>query len=145
MRIFAVPILALALLLTGCASKTTTAAAPPAVLTVAQIVNLTSAADATLVSTVIAARNSGVMSAADVTTVENWVKLVAIPATTGISQELASTDPWPTQKSKILTMLATVTAPAAIAQTAAAKNATVAAAFSAAVTLFIEISQAVSQ
>ena len=145
MRIFVLPFLALALLLSGCASKTTTAAAPPAVLTVAQIVNLTSSADATLVNTVIAARNSGVMSAADTTTIENWVNLVAIPATSGIAKELASTDVWSVQKAKILTLLATVTAPAALSQTAAAKNPAVAAAFSAAITLFSEISQAVSQ
>lgn len=145
MRIFVVPIVTLGLLLSGCASQSTTAALPPPVLTLAQIVNLTSTADATLVNTIIAARNSGVMSESDVTVIENWVKLVAIPATTGIAKELASADPWTAQKAKILTMLATVTAPSAIAQTSAAKNATVAAAFAAAVTLFTEISQAVSQ
>jgi len=111
--------LALALLLPvtliSCASSnpvsTTTPAPPNSPQTqVAQINN--AVADGTLagVRTVIALRDSGKLSQANTTTIENWLGFVAT-TDKAIGVILQKPEPWAQQKAEILTLLATVTAP----------------------------------
>ena len=117
MRIFAVPILALALLLSGCASKTTTATTPASPqLTIAQIDKTALDANGTMLTTIRQLRANGTMTAADVATIEQFDLAVVLPAIQGVATELGSADTWVVQKTKLITMLATVTAPAAVVQ-----------------------------
>lgn len=114
--------LVLALALAGCATKTTTPGTPVPVVanTPAQNVAATNklladSANST-VKIVIQLRGAGKVSAADTTAIENWCGVVA-NTSLSIANIQAATAPWATQKTQILTLLATVTAPS-IASTA---------------------------
>jgi hypothetical protein len=94
------------LFLAGCASQTATTSTPPAPptppqVTVANSVLALSHALGGVTDSAIACRQQTKCSAADVTAIEN---VVVILATTGkqLDAELASTDPWATQKAAIL-------------------------------------------
>ena len=105
-------VIALAIALFGCgtptASTPTPANSPQS--TVALTVKTVADAVSTGVDTVIALRNQGKLSAANTTTIENWL---AFAATTDkqISAILGNGQPWAAQKAQILVLLGTVTAP----------------------------------
>ena len=106
-------LLACALLLASCAAPTTPA--PPGTnspqTTVALTVNTIADADQTAVKTVIALRDQGKLSQANTSAIETWLALVAT-IDKSVSLILAKPEPWDQQKKEILTLLATVTAPA---------------------------------
>ena len=107
-------ILALALAgLYGCGNPpTATTPAPPnsPQSTVALTVKTVADADLAGVKTVIALRDAGKLSQANTTTIENWLAFVA-NTDKQISTVLANGQPWAQQKTAILTLLGTVTAP----------------------------------
>jgi hypothetical protein len=67
--------------------------------------------DLAAVKTVIALRDAGKLSQANTDTIENWLALVA-HTDRSIGVILAKAEPWDAQKKEIVTLLATVTAPA---------------------------------
>ena len=102
-------VLALALLLTSCGGSATAPVTPaPPNSPQTQTLNVTKAlADAinAAVKTAITLRDQGQISASDTRTVENWAKSATI-LDDQIATELGNTsDPWPTQKAKILLLL----------------------------------------
>ena len=99
----------LSLGLAGCAASNSATVTTPAPVNSpqTQAINIDKAiADAisTAVNAAIAERNAGNLSQADTTLIENWAKSAAT-LDDSIATELASADPWPTQKQKILLML----------------------------------------
>ncbi len=105
LRIEALALL-LVVLLVGCASTAPTTPAPlnsPQT----QALNVTKTlADSinAAVKTAISLRDSGKLSQADTTVIENWAKSAAILDDT-IATEIGSADPWTLQKQKILVLL----------------------------------------
>ena len=102
-------LLCAALVLSGCAATSASSPATPPAPTPPQIqvANAVNALAQTLDAAITAlqtARNNGQISAADVANAE---KVAAIIATTGkaVNAELRSADDWPTQKTKIFTMI----------------------------------------
>ena len=138
-RLVLAPVLALCLL-TGCA-KNTTAPTPAPVQTIAQSNKLLADAANTLVTTVITLRNQGKISAADTTTIENWVKTVVVPTSKAIDAEEISGDTWTVMRTKLLAIITKVTGPA-VAQNV---DAGAAAAIAAALALVAQIQAAVTQ
>ena len=102
-------LLAAAVLLCGCPPTTPTSTpvavvATPPQITVANAVNALAQAVDGAVTSSIAARDAGKVSQADLTAIEGFCSVIA---TTGkqINVELRSTDAWPDQKIKILTIV----------------------------------------
>lgn len=104
--------LALSLLLVSCGNSTVPT--PPGTnspqTTVAITVNTIADADLTAVKTVIGLRDSGKLSQANTTAIENWLGLVA-QTDKSIGIILTKPETWDQQKKEILVLLATVTAP----------------------------------
>ncbi len=96
----------------GCGTPTATTPAPPnsSQTTVALTVKTIADADLAGVKTVIALRDQGKLSAANTTTIENWLAFVA-NTDKQISVILAKPIAWADQKREILVLLGTVTAP----------------------------------
>jgi hypothetical protein len=107
-------IVILALLLVSCSTpqKVITPTPPNSPqTTVAQLNNTVADADQAAAKTVIALRDAGKLSAANTIAIENWLGFVA-STNKSIGLILVKPEPWSTQKTEILTLLATVTAPA---------------------------------
>lgn len=104
--------LCLPVALVSCAKPTTSTPAPVNSIqtTVAQLNNTVADADQAAVKTVIALRDAGKLSQANTLTIENWLALVAT-TNKSIGLILVKPEPWAAQKSEILTLLATTTAP----------------------------------
>lgn len=104
------------LTLGGCAASTATANTPTPVQNspqsaVALAVKTVADTDQAGVQTVIALRNAGKLSQTNTTTIENWLGFIATTDKM-VGGILANGQPWAQQKAAILTLLATVTAPA---------------------------------
>jgi len=104
---------ALALLLSlpvafvGCGNPTTATTPAPPNSPQTQALNITKTiADSinAAVKTAISLRDSGKLSQANTTAIENWAKSAAVLDDT-IATELGSADPWTLQKQKILVMI----------------------------------------
>lgn len=118
---YAIAVLALAIALCGCG--TPSANTPPPVQnspqsTVALTVKTVADSASTCIDTVIALRDTkdsktrqGKITPATATTIGNWCSFVA-STDKKITAILANGQPWATQKAQILTLLATVAAPA---------------------------------
>lgn len=111
MRFLAV--VALYFALVSCATPTATT--PPGTnspqTTVALTINTIADADQAAVKTVISLRDQGKLSQANTENIETWLALVAT-TDKGVAAILAKPETWDQQKKEILTLLATVTAPA---------------------------------
>ena len=99
--------------LVGCGTPTANTPTPPnspqttVALTVKTVADSASAG----VQTVIALRDQGKLSPANTTVIENWLGFVAT-TDKQITAILANGQSWANQKTQILTLLSTVTAPA---------------------------------
>jgi hypothetical protein len=94
------------IVLTGCPASTpstsTPAAPTPPQITVANAVNALVQGVNGVVDSAIAARGAGKMDPSDVAAVESFCK-VALTTAKQVDADLRTTDPWATQRSKILT------------------------------------------
>ena len=106
-------VLAVALTLGGCASTTAVTPAPPnsPQTTVALSVKTVADAATSALQTVNGLRDQGKLSQANTVTIQNWIGVV-FTTDKQITAILANGQPWASQKTAILTQLATVTAPA---------------------------------
>lgn len=108
-----IAVLALALSLGGCNKNTTTnPPAPPnsPQTTVALTVKTVADGASACIDTVIALRNQGKLTPPNATTVGNWCSFVA-STDKQLTAILANGQPWAQQKTAILALLGTVTAP----------------------------------
>ncbi len=110
-------ILAFVLILASCGTPTATTPAPVAPnspqTTVALTVKTVADSASAGVKTVIALRDQGKLSQANTVTIENWLGFVAT-TDKQITAILAKSETWAQQKSEILTLLGTVTAPSIV-------------------------------
>ena len=104
------PVLALCLF-TGCAKNTTTSTPPAPQQTVVNAARAVADGINLAVSTCVSLNQQGKLNAANTNACKSWATLAA-HTLDQVFAELSSSDPWATQKTKILTYLATVTAPA---------------------------------
>jgi len=102
-------LLAVALVFSGCAAKTSTTGTPtaptPPQITVANAVNALAQAVDGAVTSAIAARDAGKVDQADVAAIESFAAAIA-NAGKKVNVELRSADDWPAQKVKILQIVA---------------------------------------